>query len=72
MESEHTIVLVGEDYLIGPASYRMIPGFQLIDRDFVLRYDGAGHQPRHDMWRELMPAIPSLLAEDDPTRSKGS
>jgi len=64
-ESENTTVLVGENYLIGPASYNMIPGFQLIDRDFVLRYDASGHRPRHDLWRELMPALPSLLAEVD-------
>ena len=56
-------MLVGEDYLIGPASHAMIPGFQLIDRDFVLRFDASGHRPRHDLWRDLMPAIPGLLAE---------
>ena len=71
VESDDTIVLVGEDYLIGPASYRMIPGFHLIDRDFVLRYDATGHRPRHDIWRELMPAIPSLLAEVSAADSKG-
>ena len=71
METENTVVLVGEDYLIGPASYRMIPGFQLIDRDFVLRYDATGHRPRHDIWRELMPALPSLLAEVGSSNSKG-
>ena len=71
VETENTVVLVGEDYLIGPASYRMIPGFQLIDRDFVLRYDATGHRPRHDIWRELMPALPSLLAEVGSASSKG-
>jgi hypothetical protein len=65
-EPEKQIVLVGEDYLIGPASYAMIPGFQLIDRDFVLRYDASGPRPRHDLWRELMPALPRLLAETSP------
>lgn len=70
-EDGNTVVLVGEDYLIGPASYAMIPGFQLIDRDFVLRYDASGHRPRHDLWRELMPAIPSLVAEVRPATSRG-
>jgi hypothetical protein len=70
-ESENTTVLVGEDNLIGPASYRMIPGFQLIDHEFVLRYDATGHRPRHDLWRELMPAIPALLAESGPAASQG-
>jgi hypothetical protein len=71
VESDNMIVLVAEDYLIGPASYRMIPGFQLIDRDFVLRYDATGHPPRHDLWRELMPAIPSFLGEVRPASSTG-
>jgi hypothetical protein len=62
-ESEDTLILVGESYLIGPASYNMIPGFQLIDADFVLRFDASGHHPKHDLWRELLPAVPSLLDE---------
>jgi hypothetical protein len=60
-DSEDTLVLVGESYLIGPASYKMIPGFQLIDADFVLRFDASGHHPKHDLWRELLPAVPSLM-----------
>lgn len=47
----------------GRASYNLVPGFQLIDRDFVLRYDSSGHRPRHDLFRTLLPAIPTLLAE---------
>jgi len=59
--SENMLILVGEPYLIGTASYNMIPGFQLIDADFVLRFDSSGHHPKHDLWRELLPAIPSLV-----------
>ncbi len=59
--SENMLILVGEPYLIGPASFNMIPGFQLIDADFVLRFDSSGHHPKHDLWRELLPAIPSLV-----------
>jgi len=55
------VVLVPARDLRGPASYRLIPGFQLIDDRFVLRYDAAGHQPRHDLWRELLPALPAIL-----------
>ncbi len=58
-----TYVLVGEPYLIGRASFRMIPGFQLVDRDFVLRYDAGGHHPVHDLWRELLPAVGGLLEQ---------
>jgi hypothetical protein len=59
--SENMLVLVGEPYLSGPASFNMIPGFQLIDADFVLRFDSSGHHPKHDLWRELLPAIPALM-----------
>jgi hypothetical protein len=59
--SENMLILVGEPYLIGPASFNMIPGFQLIDADFVLRFDASGHHPKHDLWRELLPAISSLV-----------
>ena len=59
--SENMLILVGEPYLIGTASFNMIPGFQLIDADFVLRFDSSGHHPTHDLWRELLPAIPSLV-----------
>jgi hypothetical protein len=62
------LVLVGEDYLIGKASYAMIPGYQLVDRHFVLRFDSAGHRPKHSLWRELVPAIKPLLDEVGPGR----
>lgn len=38
-------VLVGDDALINPASYRMIPGFFLVDQCFVVRSDLTGHRP---------------------------
>jgi hypothetical protein len=56
----------------GPASYNMIPGLQLVDRDFTLRWDATGHRPRHDLWRELLPALPALLAEVEATPAAGS
>lgn len=28
------------------ASYNMIPGFQLIDQNFILRSDSTGHNPK--------------------------
>ncbi|MDJ0946833.1 MAG: redoxin domain-containing protein [Kiloniellales bacterium] len=49
--------------LRGRASHRMIPGFQLLDSDSVLRADSTGHRPRHDLYAELLPMIPRLLDE---------
>jgi hypothetical protein len=57
------VVLAGTKELLGPASYNMIPGFQLVDRNFVLQVDSTGHQPRHDLFTELLPTVPRLLAE---------
>lgn len=41
-------------------TYRLIPGFQLIGRDFVLRRDASGHHPVHS-YSELLGAIRPLL-----------
>lgn len=60
-ESDGHVVLIGSPSTFGNRTRAMIPGFQLVDRDFVLRYDAAGHSPPHDLWRELLPALPSLL-----------
>ncbi len=57
---EARVVIPSAD-LRSPATYDLIPGFHLIDRDFILRYDAAGHHPRDDLWSELLPAIPGLL-----------
>lgn len=54
-------VLAAPSDLLGNASYNLIPGLQLVDKDFILRYDAAGHTPRHNMWTELMPAVAEML-----------
>lgn len=53
-------VLVPIGDLRNKASYDLIPGFQLIDRNFVLRKDASGHRPTHG-YDELFGAIQSLL-----------
>lgn len=54
-------VLAGSQSLIGNASYNMIPGFQLVDKGFVLRCDSTGHNPKRDLYRELIPLVKKLL-----------
>jgi len=57
-------VLAGTPALIGPASYAMIPGFQLIDKNFVLRAWWFGETGTgDDLWTQLLPMVPKLLAE---------
>jgi len=55
------LVLVGDARMLGPKTMRMVPGLQLVDRGFVLRYDAAGNGAPHDMWTELWPAVRGLL-----------
>lgn len=55
-------VLSAGQGMISKASAELIPGFQLVDKNFILRYDAAGPHMKHG-WHELFPAIPRLLAE---------
>jgi hypothetical protein len=61
--AKHQYVLAGGPALHNNASYVMVPGFLLVDRRFVLRWDATGHNPRHNLYRELLPAIPAILQE---------
>ena len=61
--AENHIVLAGLPSMIGQESYEMIPGLQLIDRDFMLRADSTGPvNQRHDLYRELLPRISAMLS----------
>ncbi len=55
-------ILTGGKPLANQASFRMIPGFILLDRDLVVQYDATGHSPRHNLYTELLPNIGSVLA----------
>lgn len=54
-------VLVGTSSLINTATYNMIPGFQLVDKGFVLRCDSTGHNPKNDLYTGLLPMVKKLL-----------
>ncbi|MEM0925719.1 MAG: hypothetical protein AAGJ83_06760 [Planctomycetota bacterium] len=58
--AENRIVLRGDVSLLSQATYDLIPGFHLIDRDFTLRSDSCGHQPRENLYRELLPKLGKL------------
>jgi hypothetical protein len=49
--------------LRGKASYNLIPGFQLIDSNFILRSDSTGHFPRDGLYWTLLPMVRELLKE---------
>ncbi len=56
------VVLVAPEVMRQP-SYDMIPGYLLVDRDFVLRKDASGHHPVDDLYQSLIPAIPEFVAK---------
>lgn len=55
------VLLIGDQRYINQFSYNMIPGFQLIDKNFILRCDACGHNPKSNMYTELMPMVKKLL-----------
>ncbi len=54
-------VLAGTSSLMGNASYNLIPGFQLVDKSYVLRCDSTGHNPKHNLYTELLPMLKKML-----------
>lgn len=55
------VLLVGDQRYISQHSYDMIPGMQLIDKNFVLVCDATGHNPRSSLFSELIPSVSKLL-----------
>lgn len=56
-------VLVGTKEIQGQIAYNLIPGFQLLDKNSVLRSDATGHNPKDNLYTTLLPLLPSLLKE---------
>jgi len=55
--------------LIGPESlrdktYPNIPGYWLVDKEFVLRSDATGHHPPSNLYSDLLPMLPELLHDE--------
>ncbi|BBM86474.1 hypothetical protein [Candidatus Uabimicrobium amorphum] len=61
IHSKNEMVLVGTKEMQGRASYRMIPGFYLIDENFMVVSDSTGHHPKHNLYTELIPKLKKLL-----------
>lgn len=60
---QNHFVAVSPYDLRGQASFNLIPGFQVIDRDFILRADSTGHHPTHDLYKQLIPYAGRLVAQ---------
>ena len=63
IHSENEMVLVGTKEMQGKASYGMIPGFYLIDENFVVVSDSTGHHPKHNLYTQLIPHIKKLVQQ---------
>ncbi len=61
-KKDYHIVAVSPYDLRSQASYNLVPGFQLIDRDFILRSDSSGHHPKHNLYTQLIPMTPKLVS----------
>ncbi len=61
---ERNILVLGANKEAADQTARMIiPGFQLVDKEFVLRADATGSSPEQDLNDELLPLIPHLITE---------
>lgn len=54
-------VLTGGAALANQDSFKMVPGFLLLDKNLNLRYDATGHNPKHNLYTQLLPAVQKLL-----------
>lgn len=57
----NTYVVAPVSDIRNKVSYDMIPGFYLIDQNFILRSDATGHHPKHSLWKHLLPMVPKLV-----------
>ncbi len=55
------VIMLGDQRYINQSSYNMIPGFQLIDKNFTLVCDATGHNPRSNLYTELIPSVKRFL-----------
>lgn len=54
-------IVSGGEALANRESFHRIPGFLLLDREGVVRFDALGHAPKHHIYLELLPAVRGLL-----------
>lgn len=55
------IVAINEKDFRGRESDKITPGFQLIDKNLLLRVDSAGPEPKHNLTMTLIPLLDKLL-----------
>ena len=58
---KNQIVAVSPHDLRSGKTYGLIPGFHLIDRNFILRADSSGPKPKDDLFKILLPMVPFAI-----------
>jgi len=58
--NNHYVVVPTKD-MRNQASYDLIPGFHLIDKNLILRSDSTGHRPKDNLYTKLLPMVSDLL-----------
>lgn len=59
--SPNFVVLAGTKKFIQPQIRKLIPGFFLVDKNFVLRFDSTTERPKHNLYQQLIPNISKLF-----------
>lgn len=60
-QKPNEVVLIADSRYQNNASYNMIPGYQLIDKSFVMRSDACGHNPKNALYDHLLPMLKKML-----------
>ena len=61
MENHKNTSIVSSSELASADTFKMIPGFMLLDKDRSVIFDSTGHNPKHNLYTELLPGIKPLL-----------
>ena len=60
-QSDNVIVAVPSNDLRSKATQSIVSGFQLIDKNMMLRVDSSGAEPKHNLGMTLAPLVPKLI-----------
>lgn len=62
--SNGDIVLAGTPGMATQASREMIPGFHLIDKNFILRANSTGAEPQDNLYTKLLPMLRQVIKDE--------
>ena len=70
MENHENAQIVSSPKLASGDSFKMIPGFMLLNEDQDLVFDSTGHKPKHNLYTELLPGVEPLLRKHKQPREQ--